>query len=72
MEEERGTQTKTCKPTVNPCCKPTADTKPACCEEKRTADTKPACCKDKPQTEGRAGASVEGFLEGTSTGRLLV
>lgn len=46
------TKEKTCKPTKNPCCKSTADTKPACCDDKlkgtQTKTCKPTknpCCK---------------------------
>jgi hypothetical protein len=35
------TKAKTCKPTRNPCCKPTKDTKDACCGKKGIQQAQP-------------------------------
>jgi hypothetical protein len=66
-----GTKAKTCKPTVNPCCKPTANTKPQCCEDKvkgtKEKTCKPTvnpCCKATANTKPEC---CDSKVEGTQT-----
>jgi septal ring-binding cell division protein DamX len=71
----QGTKEKTCKPTVNPCCKSTANTKPACCDEKKVGGTKEKtckptvnpCCKSTANTKPACCDEKKGKVEGTQT-----